>query len=182
MKIMTSKEGKRFWMERVGDEVLVGSDISEEVLLRLKGDAAARAYELLRRDEAGEGISAKGYNCHAAAQYVMLDQHAEHIHAVEPDYEIPVTMMSIREAVDTLELPCGFQLHTMSTRMDDDGCVYVSHSAVLLGITEAGEPLAFEKDGRGPLRICNLETIRVDQKRAHLDRAYFYGTPKTPAA
>ncbi|HRH93419.1 MAG TPA: hypothetical protein PKV72_02710 [Candidatus Peribacteria bacterium] len=181
MKLVSSgRDFGSFWIEQVGEEVLVGSAMPSAVLLRLKGDAAKRVYELMRRDDAREipGL----YNCHAAAEFVLFGRNADRIREVDADTEIPVTQMSVREAVDTLELPCGFQLYSMIT--DDDGGYgfYVSHSAVLLGITEAGEALAFEKDGRGPLRICSMETVRRDQKRTTMDKAYFYGTPKTPTA
>lgn len=169
-----------YWVKDAGDEVLVGTGLPDNVLLHLKGDAAKRMHELLRRDATGEGIDKRGYNCHAAAEFVMSGRSADNIRHADADPDIPVTQMSVREAVNTLVLPCGFQLHSMIT--DDDGGYgyYVAHSAVLLGIPENGVPLAFEKDGRGPLRICTLETMRVDQKRTTMDKAYFYGAPRTP--
>ncbi len=167
----------RFWVDQSGETVLVGD--SSGVLLQLRGAAAQRAHSILLAQD-WKAVDPRNYNCHAVAQHVVLGAPlrayvGEH-RWERPVVDVPLSVRSVRAAIQTLELPCAVQV---SCR-DPEGIapdMAIMHSAVFLGATPDRTALVLHKPGRSLSSIDDLDSLEDDFPDL-APRLRFYGDRK----
>lgn len=151
------RKSRRFWIEPGEDqELLIGK--GKRILLALRHTIADNIYCLLRKKIVEKAFHDRDLNCHATAA-IALDEGAT-IEWGTTHYR--GEHMSIDDALASLPLPCGMQIHASG----EFSCVL--HSSVLLGPAD-GPALAFHKNGILPMELCPMQNIITDYRKHYGD-------------
>lgn len=173
-----------FWIEHAGAAVLLGREqSSQDALLEIPGSAGKRAYELLLAQTEGR-VRAADYNCHAVTRHVVfgdaLPAYEGKQHWQTPDVTVPLSVQSVRAAVDVLQLPCALQVSCVHTDGIDPSLA-ILHSAVVLGVTRERVVVLLHKFGASTATLTTLNALASRYKQLPA-RLRFYGKDRHRSA